>query len=562
MLAILNQIFIITMSFSLSLSFLIIAAMFWQNRNEHIGVWLFFIVFMLLFIKLLFRGLKHLMIMRHQKVLKAKSQTVTDNFGKAGWAKEKEIEKAGLFNPNNGIPIGLFNGRPMFYSPTHALAVCPAGSGKTISIAIPSRCHGFRIQTGENTSDIASCVIADLKGELALQTKRVTTELHGQDAFFLNPDKLFGLPSHRINPLQIIIDDLADERLHKYALADAKELALQAHPEPPEGEDKNTFFRNGTRSILITIILWLASTKPKKCTLPNLFKIISDRNKFHKELKHATKSKALSGDIALMATGLLNTPEDQLDDFRTGALQSLDTFAPSGPLAESVSTSDFSFEVLKQKSTAVYIMARYDRKDAYAPWIGLVTNLAIKSLIRAGGNIPVHLLLDEATNFKLPSLANDLTALRGYGLRAHIICQAKSELVRVYGKNATETFYSQTDLKQFFGVTSYAEAKEISDMLGQYTIKTENFGGGKTPFDQMKDGISETGRPLLRAEEILRLKSNQQIIFIDKDGLPPILSDRFTYNSASPWYEWVDKNTIEGGKLPKNIVTHINYSME
>lgn len=559
MLATLNQIRLIITLISFSLTFLIIALVFWQNRSSHIGVWFFFIVFMIIALQLFFRGIRHWLVMHHQKALQSKAEKVTDNFGKSGWATEKQLDAAGLFNPNEGIPIGQYHSRPIFYSPVHALAVCPAGSGKTISIAIPSRCHGFRVKTGADKSDIASCVIADLKGELAAQTKRVTTELHGQDIFFLNPDGLFGLPSHRVNPLQTIIDDLADDTLRKYALSDAKEIALQIHPEPPEGADKNIFFRNGTRSILIILILWLAAERPKLCTLPNLFSIISNRDSLIEELTLATESTALSGDIALLATGLIGTPEDQFDDFRTGALQSLESFAPSGPLAESVSGNDFSFEILKQKSTAVYIMARFDRKDAYAPWVGLITNMAIKSLIRAGGNIPVHLLLDEATNFKLPGLANDLTALRGYGLRAHIICQAKSELIRAYGNQSTETFYSQTDLKQFFGVASYAEAKEISEMLGNYTIKTENFGGGKTPWEELKDGVSESGRPLLRPEEILRLRSSQQIIFIDKDGLPPILCERLPYNAVSPWHEWLDDNPIEGGKLQAQPTIHLSY---
>lgn len=560
MLTILNQIRLIITLHSLAFTFLIFATVFWQNRNEHVGVWFFFLLFMIIAFQLFFKGIRHWMIMHHQNLLKHKAEKATDNFGRAGWATEKELEKAGLFNPNNGIPIGIYKGRPLFYSPIHALAICPAGSGKTVSIALPSRCHGFRVKTGNNNSEIASCVIADLKGELAAQTKRVTTEIHGQDIFFLNPDELFGLPSHRINPLQIIIDDLSNEALHKYALSDAKEFALQAHPEPPEGSDKNIFFRNGTRTAIIIVIVWLAAEDPEHCTLPTVFTIISNRSILIEKLTLATKSKALSGDIASLAAGLLSTPEDQLNDFCTGALQSLEVFAPSGPLAESVSASDFSFESLKQKSTAVYIVARFDRKDAYAPWIGLIANMAIKSLIRAGGNIPVHLLLDEATNFKLPSLANDLTALRGYGLRAHIICQSKSELIRTYGKQATETFYSQTDLKQFFGVASYAEAKEISDMLGHFTIKTENFGGGKTPWEQLKDGVSESGRSLLRPEEILRLSSYQQIIFIDKDGIPPILCERLPYNVVSPWHEWLDENPIEGGKLPAQPIIHLNYS--
>ena len=543
--------------FSRSIIWGLFAVIFFQYRDEHWGMWLF-IGLCILFAWQAFKiAIRLWLYMRHQISLKLKAENTTDNFGKAGWATEVELEAAGLFDPNNGIPIGSYNKRPLFYTPTHALAVCPAGSGKTVSIAIPTICHGMRKPNSDNGSEAVSKVITDLKGELAAQTHRLNSEQHGQKVYFLNPDGLFGLPSHRVNPLQTIIDDLAYEPYNKFALADAKEIALQLIPEP-EG-NRNIFFTSGGRSILVAGMLWLAAEYPALCTFPTLFCMISSPQSLRERLEVAQESKALSGDIALLAAGLLGTPSDQFDDFRTGALQAIEAFAPSGPLADSVSANEFMFDTLKHESAVVYIMARYDRKDAYAPWIGLIANMAIKSLIRAGGNVPVHLLLDEATNFKLPSLANDLTALRGYGLRAHIICQAKSELIRVYGKQATETFYSQTDLKQFFGVTSYQEAKEISDMLGNYTVKTENFGAGTSPWADVKDGISETGRPLMRPDEILRMGSKEQIIFIDKDGLPPIRCERLPYHIVEPWHEWLDDNPLEGGKIPADPQIEISY---
>jgi len=548
----------IVSNFSWSMSWAIMAIIFWNYRNEHWGMWVFLVFAILISWKLLGSGIKLWLQMNHQAMLKLKSTETTDNFGKAGWASEEQIEAAGLFDPNEGIPIGAFNGRPLFYSPVHSLNVAPAGSGKTVSIALPARAHGFRVPTSQDRSGVASAVITDLKGELAAQTHRLSKELHGQKVYFLNPDGLFDLPSHRVNPLQHVIDDLAYAPYHRYAMSDAKEIALQLLPEPPDS-DKNAFFRNGSRSILIILILWLAAEYAILCTLPDIWKMVSNPASLRERLEVAKECEALSGDIGHLAAGLLETPNDQFEDFRTGAIQAVEVFSPSGPLADAVSSTEFMFESLKHESAAVYIMARYDRKDAYAPWIGLIANMAIKALIRAGGNVPVHLLLDEATNFKLPSLANDLTALRGYGLRAHIICQAKSELTRVYGKQATETFYSQTDLKQFFGVASYFEADELSKMLGTYTIKTENLGAGKNPWDDLKDGISETSRPLMRPEEIMRMPASDQLIFIDKDGLPPIYCQRLPYNLVQPWADLIDDNPLEGGKLPANPKIQLNY---
>lgn len=494
---------------------------------------------------------------RYQYLLQKIAETPSDKFGKAGFATEAQLEAAGLFNPNNGVPIGCFNTRPMFYAFTHALCVAPAGSGKSISIALPSKLHGYRVSETAEQSEAASVVVTDIKGELAAMTARMSSEQHNHKVFYLNPDKQFGFANSCFNPMQMVIDDMAYPPFNKHALADAQELVHQLLPEPAEG-DKNKFFRNGSRNMILTAMLFLAAENPACCTLTELFRLVSSTKRLKKLLEEAANSTALSGDIALLASGLLDAEEDYFADFLTGALQVLMSFSPSSPLAHSVSKSDFTFEALKQEKTSVYIMARYDRRTAYAPWIGLVTKAAIKSLIRTEGNVPVHFLLDEATNIPLPGLANDLTALRGYGLRCQFICQAKSEISRVYGREATETFYSQTDLKQFFGVSSLAEAQELSAMLGQHTIKTHSLGSAATQHDSdLKDSISETSRLLMRPEEILRMPKTDQLILIN--GLPPIYAERLPYNLVKSWHSDLDDNPLEGGKLPSNPQINICY---
>jgi type IV secretion system protein VirD4 len=494
---------------------------------------------------------------RYQYLLLKAAETPSEKFGKAGFASEKDIETAGLFDPNNGVPIGCFNGRPMFYSFTHALCVAPAGSGKSISIALPSKLHGYRVSDKAGHSEAASVVVTDIKGEIAAMTARMSETQHKHKVFYLNPDELFGFPNSCFNPLQMVIDDMAYPPMNQNALADAQELVHQLLPEPAEG-DKNKFFRSGSRNMILTAMLFLAAENPACCTLPELFRTVSSAKRLKALLEEAANSTALSGDIALLASGLLDAEEDCFADFLTGALQVLMPFSPSTPLAQSVSKSDFTFEALKQEKTSVYIMSRYDRRAAYAPWIGLVTKAAIKSLIRTEGNVPVHFLLDEATNIPLPGLANDLTALRGYGLRCQFICQAKSEVSRIYGKEATQTFYSQTDLKQFFGVSSLEEAKEISDMLGNHTIKTHSFGTSATsPDADLKDSIAETTRALMRPEEVLRMPNTDQIILVG--GVAPIYAERLPYNLVKSWHAALDENPLEGGKLPPNTQMNICY---
>lgn len=534
------------------------ALAFYTHRNDyHWGVWVFLVVSCLLAWNATKAAWNSWLYGRYQHALRVKSQTPTDNHGKAQLATEQQLEAAGKFDSNCGVPIGAFNGKPLFHKFTHAMVVSPAGAGKTSAVALPCLAHGYRVGDGNGGSFAASVVVTDIKGELAVMAARNCVERHGHKVFYLNPDEMFGFANSCFNPLQVVIDDLAYVPYHKYALSDAQELVLQLIPEPPEG-DKNKYFRNGSRNMIFAVVLYLAAENPACCTLPELFRILSSAGRLKEVLEAAVKSDALSGDIALLASGLLEVEDDHFSDFITGAMQVLMPFSPSSPLAHSVSKSDFTFEALKQERTSVFIMARYDRKEAYAPWIGLVAKAAIKSLIRVDGNIPVHFLLDEATNIPLPGLSNDLTALRGYGLRCQIICQAKSELTRVYGKESTETFYSQTDLKQFFGVTSLQEAKEISAMLGDYTVKAESLGMDRTsPWSDLKDSISETGRPLMRPEEILNMPKDDQIVLIN--GLPPIYCKRLPYSQVDSWHSALDDNPLEGGKLPLDHKISIDY---
>ena len=535
-----------------------------STSYRHVLGWVFYLYISLCLLKLWKHAKGSFMSFqygRYQAELRARQETPSGNHGEATYATYEQKKAAGLYDPHNGVLFGVDEHGPLFFSYTHNLSLAPAGSGKSTGIAIPAKTHGYRVEKGRNVSEAASCVVTDLKGELAAMTARLSAELHGHIVIFLNPDNLFGLLNTAFNPLQIIIEELALDdpsgKTKTNAKALCEEIILVLLPDPKE-QDKNVFFRNGSRKILIVVILYLAAAKPSHCHLIEVFCILSSIKTLASFLEEAQSCTALSGEIGLLASDLLSYADEYLPDFLAGATQAVQCFGPSSPLANSVTHSEFTFDDLKKKRISVYIMARFDRQKAYAPWIGLVTKVAIKSLIRTEGNIPVHFLLDEATNIPLHGLAEDLTALRGYGLRAQIICQGKSELRRVFGKDSTETIYSQTDMKQFFGVTSLEEAREISAMIGNVTVKAESLGADRTsPWTDLKDSVSENFKPLIRPEELLNLDRDEQIVFIK--GLPTIRCKRLPYNHVSPMHDWLDPNPLEGGKLPADPKVYLSY---
>lgn len=495
-----------------------------------------------------------------QAKLQREIKTPTDNHGSAKWCTEKQIKQAGLDDPNNGVAVGVLGNTTIFFAFTHGLASAPAGTGKTTGLILPAILHGYRVPQGNGKSYVAPMINIDVKCELTPMTKAMIEAHHGHKVVCLNPSLSNGLPNVSFNPLYVVIDDMKDIHLHRHALTDAIEIATILLPEPAGGTDKNVFFRNGSRDFIIVIVIFLAGEHPDKCTLPEVFSIIASPKRLMLYLKKAEKSDYLVGDLSTLASGLLETDEDHFADFVSGALQVLLPFAPSTDIGQSVARDEFRFENMYHHGqlTSVSILAPYDRRTAYASWTGLVVKMAVKALMRVGINKPVIFNLDEATNFNLEGLAQDLTAIRGYGGRVRLIFQAKSELIRAVGQHSTDTIYSQTDIKQFFGVTSYKEAKEISDFFGEYTVKQNNISPDKTTKDaDQKASVGEMARALYRPEDITNMPKDEQIVIIQ--GLPPIKCKRLAYNHVASWHHMLDDNPLEGGKLPLKRKLDVSY---
>lgn len=114
-------------------------------------------------------------------LLRREARTQTDNKGSASWATSKDIQEAGLYD-TTGIFLGCDReGKPLFFDgETHGLTLAPAGTGKTVSMAVTALCHvGLPM------------IATDLKGTLACMTKNVRQKQHQQEVYCVNPAHLF-----------------------------------------------------------------------------------------------------------------------------------------------------------------------------------------------------------------------------------------------------------------------------------------------------------------------------------------------------------------------------------
>jgi len=477
------------------------------------------------------------------------SETPSGAFGTASFATLDDCEAAGLLNPQ-GLYVGLLEGQPLFYNgKAHLLTCAPARQGKGIGFVIPNLLHYQ-----------GSVIVTDPKGELAAVTAQHRRERFGQDVAVFNPWGLHGLPQQRINPLENIIALAADPALQRGLTDEVAAIVMQLFPEPEDA--KNRYFREGSRGIMRAVLLYLALCTPKLCTLPEMWRIIANPLRLERAVKAMRKNEELGGILADLGDDLshqMNDNPDMFGDFRTGAVQQVAIFEPGGYLADAVSASDIVLSDLKNGNVSLYLAFPPDRIASHGAALGLIVNQAITAVARSPKKGEVLFMLDEFANLgKLSGLAESLTALPGLGVRVWMIVQEMAEIVRLYGPQTSKTIQSQAEVRQYFAVNSDELAQSLSKALGQKTVKTLNHNLGRYDTDQVGESLSESGQPLMRAEDIRQLGPNQQIL--EMKGARPILGERVPFWFIAPWRGWAAINPVEGDYPNERPLATLRYT--
>jgi type IV secretion system protein VirD4 len=145
----------------------------------------------------------------------------------------------------------------------------------------------------------------------------------------------------------------------------------------------------------------------------------------------------------------------------------------------------------------------------------------------------------------LPGLPEALTALGGYGIRVSMIVQELEEIARVYDRETLDSVLSQTDVKQFFAVSSLKTAQLVSAMLGQREVTRESHNFGGDLFGLSGLGLGRGLAPLMTPDQIRRMSRDEQIIFIENQRPAKVLKPGA--HEVDPWWHQVEGNPLHGG---------------
>lgn len=480
----------------------------------------------------------------------------TDTHGSARWATFKDIEEAGLIKQEHGIYIGSYR-KPWSFasyflrdnSDTHAIVVAPTGSGKGVSLVIPNL-----------LSWRESVIVHDLKGENYNITSGYRKTVLGQNVFKFDPSCDDGTGA-RYNPLYEI-------RKGRNEVKDTQ--AIVDMIIDPDGKGKPSHWDKTADAFLCGVILHILYAKPQK-SLAGLLHTLSKPGQGIRDLleemlstEHDPGETAGWVDpgtglptrrhpmIASVAQEMKNKENPELSGVVSTATSLLSLYRDQ-VVAENTSESDFKIEDLMKgdRPSSLYIVVAPSEQKRVYPLTRLLMNQFCTRLMenkdtsnRMNLNGHKHRLLfmlDEFASLgRLDVFQNSLSYMRGYGIRAFIICQDLEQLTEKYGVN--NTILGQCKTKIFFATNSDVTAARISRLAGESTVLKRSKSYSEANSGQVNEGMSEVRRQLLTPDEATRLPSDT--VFIRIEGQQPLLVKKINYFKNAEFLQRASINRV------------------
>lgn len=454
-------------------------------------------------------------------------------YGTARWADDADLRDAGMLG-DTGLILGRFGKRLLrLPSVTHGMVVASSGAGKSVSWLVPNLLLGWD----------GPCVIFDPKFELLGLTGEARRR-RGHALAVLDAFAASGQAGQGLNPLARLDPDSPQ------LLEEAKALANATIVRAAEG-DRDPHWNNVSEMVLTLFIAWVVyKGRPSERSLQTVAELVADAKAYQGTLVLIQQSDACGGMLRRMAHQVGRLEGKELNSVMSTLATHLEFLNSPQVAAHTACTAEESFDahrLVAGEKLTLYIGAPADKLRAYARLLRLQLTTVLRAFTRAGPDrhrSPCLFLIDETSQLGPMDLLSDaVTLLRGYGVKMIFFFQSTGQIAEVFPGEKGKTFRSNVDLAQFWAARDIDTAEEISRRLGETTVAVESvnegdgystsevngFSPGGQPQWSWNSGstVSETGRRLLKAEEVLTLPDDASILFVR--NLPPICAKLVKY---------------------------------
>jgi type IV secretion system protein VirD4 len=387
----------------------------------------------------------------------------------------------------------------------HILVTAPTGTGKSV--------HAKTV-LGTFTGSV---IVIDIKGELYRDTAKYRQEV--SDVYRLN---LVG-KSARYNPLA----DIGSDEL---------ELRAAANLLVVDPKDNDPIFAQ--RAVSAVRAALLGAQLQNKAAIPYLAELVRLGPIGFIE----TLTTLCDDDVNNYLTMFLGSPPGEFLVNAEDVFNEAKGFLPSAwgtlvtrlepfmtkAVLELMSGSDFSARELLQTETTVYLTFP-ERLLKSSPRVialileGLITGMARYADEQGGsGDVPCLIMMDEAPQYRIPSLPGYIATLRSRGISLLVYIQDEAQLRTGYQDDA-QTIMGNCPVKLYWSPTDET-AKNLSAAFGFRDVKR------RTRLLQGNEKrVSETDnkRELMTADEITKIGKDDAFLRIL--GFPPVRGKRVRY---------------------------------
>ncbi len=470
--------------------------------------------------------------------------------GSARFANGSEIKKAGLLKNEFGekdspdLLLGKYKGKYLRWSnDSFVYLAARTRGGKGVGFVIPNCLH-YR----------HSMVVNDVKKENFLVTAGFRAA-HGQKVFFFNPsgtmpyhDRDPGAPliSHRWNALTYV------RRNPVYTYKDALSVAATFYPLPAEDRGAAKFFQQEAQKLFTGLLLYLIETEDERdlslpenrTTMANLFRLTAPTNgktlqewiREEIELRALKPESQLSRNCQTLLLGFANGNSKTGGDILSTMSAPLAIFLD--PAVEAATSGDdFFLDNVRRELTTIYLGISPEELKVYGTLLNLFFSQLADVNVRQGLPQDNHelkyqclLMLDEFTALgRIPAIEEGVGYLAGYGIRPAIVFQTPSQVEKVYGKTARQTFFSNFACRLVFSPREQEDAEELSKLIGYetYKAKSTSRSRGKSSSSS-SNSVSDQKRAVMNPDELKIMPDSDCIISMA--GTRPIYAEKIVYH--------------------------------
>ena len=444
--------------------------------------------------------------------------------GDARFATRRELADAGLFG-DRGIILGRVGRRCLMLAGQQGVALAaPPRAGKGTGVVIPNLL---------NWPDSVICV--DIKRENWTLTAGFRAA-NGQQCFLFDPFSEEGRTA-RWNPFFYVSEDPIRR------VNDLQRIAEMLYPDPP---NVDPFWTASARSLFLGIALYLFETPSLPKTIGEVLRhgMASDDEGFGEHWKRVIEGRnrgkyPLSSQCVRALYDVIDLAPVTASSIRKTFTSRLDLWL--NPILDAAtSANDFDLRELRRKPLSIYVGVNPDDLHRLRPVLALFFQQAIGLQTRT---LPEHdptlkrqvlMLLDEFTALgRIPIIAESVSYLPGYNVRVLLVIQTPAQLREVYGLNGAETMLKSLAARIVFAPKDVGDAREISDELGNTTVKVKTHSRPLMDLSESKGrrqrsvSVSDQRRALLLPQEVKALGNEQAIVFYE--GLRPIRCRKIRY---------------------------------